>query len=70
MNFSLRIFSNIFDRLDRLIRIRTQCRVGWLFWFSLSNVREVASASGGASAEATKEVEVVDIKALLAMGSY
>ena len=29
---------------------------------------EVASASGGASAEATKEVEVVDIKALLAMG--
>ena len=29
---------------------------------------EVASASGGASADATKEVEVVDIKALLAMG--
>ena len=29
---------------------------------------EVASASGGTSAEAAKEVEVVDIKALLAMG--
>ena len=29
---------------------------------------EVASASNGASAEAAKEVEVVDIKALLAMG--
>ena len=29
---------------------------------------EVASASGGASAEAAKEVEVLDIKALLAMG--
>ena len=29
---------------------------------------EVASASGVASAEAAKEVEVVDIKALLAMG--